>query len=74
MLSTLNVSAQVALPEWVRARGLAVFVTVYSGAITLGSAFWGQLADEVQKLVRVEPKVTHFVAARPGPGIRGLPS
>jgi MFS family permease len=43
-LSTLNVSAQVALPEWVRGRGLAVFVTVFSGAITVGSAFWGQLA------------------------------
>ncbi|HSV19306.1 MAG TPA: MFS transporter [Casimicrobiaceae bacterium] len=43
-LSTLNVSAQVALPEWVRGRGLAMFVTVFSGAITLGSAFWGQLA------------------------------
>jgi len=44
VLSTLNVSVQVALPEWVRARGLAVFVTVFSGAVTLGSAFWGQLA------------------------------
>jgi MFS family permease len=44
VLSTLNVSAQTALPEWVRARGLAVFVTVYAGALTLGSAFWGQLA------------------------------
>ena len=43
-LSTLNVSVQVALPEWVRARGLAVFVTVFSGAIALGSAFWGELA------------------------------
>jgi MFS family permease len=44
VLSTLNVSAQVALPEWVRGRGLALFVTVFSGAIALGSAFWGQLA------------------------------
>ena len=44
VLSTLNVSAQVALPEWVRARGLAMFVTVFSGALTLGSAFWGELA------------------------------
>ena len=43
-LSTLNVSTQVALPEWVRARGLAVFVTVFSGAIALGSALWGELA------------------------------
>jgi predicted MFS family arabinose efflux permease len=29
-ISTLNVSAQVALPEWVRARGLALFVTFFS--------------------------------------------
>jgi hypothetical protein len=32
VLSSLNVSAQVALPEWVRARGLATFMTVYFGA------------------------------------------
>src|SRR5262249_7482098 len=30
-LSSLNVSAQLALPEWVRGRGLAVFVTVFFG-------------------------------------------
>jgi MFS family permease len=45
VLSTLNISAQVALPEWVRARGLSVFVTVMFGATTLGSAFWGHVAD-----------------------------
>jgi len=44
VLSTLNVSAQVALPEWVRARGLALFMTVYFGAHTVGSALWGQVA------------------------------
>src|SRR5262249_53612252 len=44
VLSTLNVSAQVALPEWVRARGLALFMTVYFGAHTIGSALWGQVA------------------------------
>jgi MFS family permease len=44
VLSSLNVSAQVALPEWVRARGLAVFMTVYFGAHTAGSALWGQVA------------------------------
>jgi predicted MFS family arabinose efflux permease len=44
VLSTLNVSAQLALPEWVRGRGLAVYVTVFFGALTLGSAFWGQVA------------------------------
>jgi MFS family permease len=43
-VSSLNVSAQVALPEWVRGRGLAVYVTVMFGALTLGSAIWGELA------------------------------
>jgi MFS family permease/quinol monooxygenase YgiN len=44
VLASLNVSAQVALPEWVRARGLAIFMTVYFGAHTAGSALWGQVA------------------------------
>jgi predicted MFS family arabinose efflux permease len=44
VLASFNVSAQVALPDWVRGRGLAMFVTVFFGAISLGSALWGQLA------------------------------
>jgi MFS family permease len=43
-VSSLNVSAQVALPEWVRGRGLAMYVTVMFGTLTIGSAIWGQLA------------------------------
>ena len=41
----LNVSVQFSLPDWVRARGLAVFVTVIFGAMTLGSVIWGQVAE-----------------------------
>ncbi len=43
-LTTFFVSAQVALPEWVRGRGLAIFLTVYFGALTVGSALWGEVA------------------------------
>jgi len=43
-VSSLNVSAQVALPDWVRGRGLAMYVTVMFGALTLGSAIWGEAA------------------------------
>jgi MFS family permease len=43
-VASLNVSAQVALPEWVRGRGLAMYVTVMFGALTIGSAIWGQVA------------------------------
>jgi MFS family permease len=45
VLSSLNVSAQLALPDWVRARGLSIFITVFFGAMTLGSLIWGQLAS-----------------------------
>jgi MFS family permease len=44
VLANLNVSAQVALPEWVRGRGLATYVTVFFGGMTLGSAIWGEVA------------------------------
>jgi predicted MFS family arabinose efflux permease len=42
-LSSLNVSAQLALPDWVRARGLAMYVTVFFGTMTVGSIVWGEL-------------------------------
>ncbi|MEM1312905.1 MAG: MFS transporter, partial [Pseudomonadota bacterium] len=44
VLSSLNVSAQTALPDWVRARGLSVFLTVFFGSMSLGSLFWGRIA------------------------------
>jgi MFS family permease len=43
-LSSLNVSAQIALPAWVRGRGMAIYVTVMFGALSLGSAIWGLAA------------------------------
>jgi MFS family permease len=45
MISTLYVSAQVALPDWVRGRGLAIFLTVIFGATTFASAIWGHIAS-----------------------------
>ena len=44
VLACLYVSVQVALPDWVRGRGLAIFLTVIFGAMTAGSVIWGQLA------------------------------
>jgi branched-subunit amino acid transport protein len=43
-ISTFNVSAQLSLPDWVRGRGLAIYVTVFFGALTVGSALWGEIA------------------------------
>jgi predicted MFS family arabinose efflux permease len=43
-LATINVSAQMALPPWVRGRGLSIYVAVMFGAMSLGSAIWGKAA------------------------------
>lgn len=47
VVSTLNVSAQIALPNWVRARGLSIFMMVFFGAMTVGSLTWGNLAVHI---------------------------
>ena len=47
VLSSLNVSTQLALPEWVRARGLSMLLTVYFGAMAGGSIIWGNIANQV---------------------------
>jgi quinol monooxygenase YgiN len=57
VLASLNVSAQVALPDWVRGRGLAMFVTIFFGTITGGSAMWGQVASTLSL------PDAHFIAA-----------
>jgi predicted MFS family arabinose efflux permease len=57
VLASLNVSVQMSLPDWVRGRGLAMFVTVFFGAMTAGSALWGQLASAYGL------PAAHFIAA-----------
>jgi MFS family permease len=57
VLASLNISAQVALPEWVRGRGLAFYMTVYFGTMTVGSALWGHVAGLVGL------PAAHFIAA-----------
>jgi MFS family permease/quinol monooxygenase YgiN len=44
-LSTFNVASQQAVPGWVRARGLALYLTVFMAGIAVGSVLWGQLAN-----------------------------
>jgi MFS family permease len=45
-LTCLYTSAQNVLPDWVRGRGLAVFLTVIYGTMTLCSAAWGEIATK----------------------------
>lgn len=44
-LTTLNGTAQAVLPNWVRGRSLAVYLTVFNAALTGGSIGWGLVAE-----------------------------
>jgi MFS family permease len=43
--NTLGVSAQMALPNWVRARGMSVYQMSIMGGTAVGAALWGQVAS-----------------------------
>ncbi len=65
LVASLSLSAQVALPDWVRGRGLAIFLTVVFGSITVGSFLWGWVA------ARLGLPAAHFLAA--AGAIAGIP-
>lgn len=43
--NTLGVSAQMALPNWVRARGMSIYQMSIMGGTAAGAALWGQVAS-----------------------------
>ena len=45
VLNSFNVAAQTTLPDWVRARGRAIYQMVMMGSGAAGSAVWGQVAS-----------------------------
>jgi MFS family permease len=42
--NSLSVSAQLSLPDWVRARGMSMYQMAIMGGSALGAALWGQVA------------------------------
>ena len=46
-LTTLNGTTQAILPNWVRGRGLAIYLTVFNGAMAAGSIVWGTVAEPI---------------------------
>jgi MFS family permease len=47
VISTLNAELALFLPVWVRARGLAVYMVVFTGSQAAGALVWGLLAESV---------------------------
>ncbi|MEU4688931.1 MFS transporter [Actinoplanes sp. NPDC023714] len=57
VLSSVNAAMQLFLPNWVRARGLAVYQIVFAGSQAAGALAWGVLSDLLGLAV------THLIAA-----------
>jgi MFS family permease len=43
--NSLTIAAQVALPDWVRARGMSIYQMALMGGAAAGSLLWGQVAS-----------------------------
>ena len=65
VLSSLQIAAQTAVPAWVRARALALYIMVFSAGMAAGGLSWGALAQ------RTSPELALLVAAA-GAVIGGL--
>jgi MFS family permease len=46
-MSSFNISVQTEVPEWVRARALALYLLLFFGSLAAGSATWGLVAERV---------------------------
>jgi len=42
--NSLTISAQLSLPDWVRARGMSIYQMALMGSSAVGAALWGQVA------------------------------
>jgi MFS family permease len=47
VLSSLQIAAQTSVPNWVRARALAVYILVFFGSMAAGGALWGFVASHL---------------------------
>jgi len=45
VMTAAQTAAQTALPNWVRSRGMGVFLTFFMGSLAIGPAIWGGLAQ-----------------------------
>ena len=46
VLSSLNATAQTVLPDWVRSRGMALYIIVFQGGQAVGALIWGVVVKQ----------------------------
>ena len=48
VINTLTVASQLSLPDWVRARGMSIYMMTMMGATSASAALWGQVASVIE--------------------------
>lgn len=46
VLSSLNATAQTVLPDWVRSRGMGLYILVFQGGQAIGALIWGLVVQQ----------------------------
>ena len=54
LISSFNVAAQVVLPTWFRARGLAAYLIAFLGGMAAGGLIWGAVASRIGTSTAIE--------------------
>ena len=62
VMSSFTLAAQTAVPEWVRARAIAIFLLVFQGGMAAGSVLWGAVAARAGVTVALEVAAAMLIA------------
>ena len=73
-LTTLTAAAQLAFPQWVRSRGLAMYVVVLIGSQAIGSFVWGLVASKFGLAISLTAAAGLLVVAAASMGVLPLPA
>ena len=71
-LTTLTVAAQMALPQSLRARGLAMYLVILIGSQALGSLVWGVVASRFGLIASLTASAVLLVVAAASVGVLPL--
>jgi predicted MFS family arabinose efflux permease len=72
VISSLSVATQSVLPEWVRGRGLAVYVLTFQVGLATGAALWGALAANLSVSAALLIAASGMAALHVLSGLAGL--
>jgi predicted MFS family arabinose efflux permease len=71
-LTTLTVAAQLTLPQWVQARGLAIYLVVLIGSQAVGAFVWGLVASHFGPTTSLTAAAVLLVATAASHGVLPL--